>query len=292
MKNTGLFLIITGMSGAGKNFAIKCLEDGGYFCVDNLPTDLIPKFGELFINSSKAIKNAACIVDVRDRNFAKNIVKNLMQLDDLKIKYELLFLDSKNETLLRRFNETRRPHPLSKRSVLAGIKKERKLLREVKGLATIIINTSDFNPKQLKEFLWNKFVNTDNLKKMTVNIISFGFKNGLPPNIDLLFDARFLPNPYYISDLAKKTGDDIEVRDYIFKWPVTEKFMKHLENFIEFLLPQYVKEGKTYLTIGIGCTGGQHRSVMVASLLYDFIKKLDLSTITVTLEHRDKTTIS
>jgi len=276
------------MSGAGKSFTLKCLEDGGYFCVDNLPTDLLPKFGEL-INRSDAniIKKCACVVDARDKLFAGNIVKNLFELDNLMISYEILFLDSTNETLQRRFNETRRPHPLSKKNPIDGIIKERKCLEEIKGLAHHIIDTSTLNVKKLKELLNNNFISDDSSSHMTVNIISFGFKNGMPTNSDLLIDVRFLPNPYYIEKLEKLNGDNKEVRDYIFNWSITKNFLQKFFDFIAFLLPNYVKEGKTYLTIGIGCTGGQHRSVMVASLLYEFINKMHNSKIKTILEHRD-----
>ncbi|MBP7653917.1 RNase adapter RapZ [Candidatus Dependentiae bacterium] len=276
------------MSGAGKSFAVKCLEDGGYFCVDNIPTELLPKFGEILKVSTGEIKNAACVVDVRDKNFTKNIVKTLLQLDNLAINYEILFLDSDNDTLMRRFNETRRPHPLSKKNVLDGIKKERKLLQEIKGLATLVLNTSEFSGKNLKELLWNKFVSGSNSKKMTVNIVSFGFKNGIPHNVDLLIDVRFLPNPYYVDELAELNGDDQKVRDYIFNWNITKEFLNKFFDFISFLLPNYLKEGKTYLTIAIGCTGRQHRSVMTASLLNEFIQNINKPDIVTILDHRDK----
>jgi len=287
-KKNHKLLIITGMSGAGKSFAVKCLEDGGYFCVDNIPTELLPKFGEILKVSTGEIKKAACVVDVRDKNFTKNIVKTLLLLDNLNINYDILFLDSDDDTLMRRFNETRRPHPLSKKNVADGIKKERKLLQEIKGLATLVLNTSEFSGKNLKELLWNKFVSESKSKKMTVNIVSFGFKNGIPHNVDLLIDVRFLPNPYYVDELAELSGDDKKVRDYIFNWNITKEFLKKFFEFISFLLPNYLKEGKTYLTIAIGCTGGQHRSVMVASLTNEFIQKLNNHNIVTILDHRDK----
>jgi len=282
------FLIITGMSGSGKSFAIKCLEDGGYFCVDNLPTDLLPKFGELFKNSGNEIKKIACVIDVRDKHFSENIVNNLLLLDNLEIDYNILFLDSDDDTLIRRFSETRRPHPLSKKNVVNAIKKERQLLQEIKGLATTIIDTSKLTNKQFKELLWEKYVLEKDTHKMSVNIISFGFKYGIPHNVDLLIDVRFLPNPFYVDELVNLTGDDQPVRDYILSWQISKDFLDRFFGFIKFLLPNYVKEGKTYLTIGIGCTGGKHRSVMIASLLNEFIENLNSKNIITRLEHRDK----
>ena len=277
------------MSGAGKSFTLKCLEDGGYFCVDNLPTDLLPKFGELLNHgASSGIKKCACVIDARDKNFSKNIVRNLLELDNLKIHYEIIFLESSDEVLQRRFNETRRPHPLSKKNTADGIQKERKLFEEVKGLANHILDTSTLSVKKLKELLWNNFISDDLSSHMTVNIISFGFKHGLPANVDLLIDVRFLPNPYYVEKLEKLDGDCKPVRDYIFNWSITKDFIQKFFDFISFLIPNYKKEGKTYLTVAIGCTGGQHRSVMIASLLNDFIKGMNNNKIKTILEHRDR----
>jgi UPF0042 nucleotide-binding protein len=287
MPSSCKFLIITGMSGAGKSFALKCLEDQGFFCVDNIPTELLLKFGELVNQSNKGIKKFACVVDVRDKTFTKNIVKVLLELDDIKINYEIVFLECDDNVLMRRFNETRRPHPLSKTNISKGIAAERILLQEVKGLANLIIKTTDFTIKDFKKYISNQFTNITEDKKLNVNIISFGFKKGIPENADLVIDVRFLPNPYYIEELAPKTGNDKEIRDYIFKWSITQKFLDKFFDFISFLLPNYVKEGKTYLTIGIGCTGGQHRSVMVASLLYEFIQSLKAKDIMPILEHRE-----
>lgn len=265
-------VIITGMSGAGKTIAVQCLEDLGYFCVDNLPPVLIPKFAELIEQSRGSIEKVALVIDLRGREFFRALNDALAALqDNPTIHYEILFLDATDSVLVQRYKESRRRHPLAKGGLpLEGIQQERVLLEELKGMATQVIDTSNIKPAQLKAVLTSRFSQIER-NKIHVNIISFGFKYGIPIDADLIFDVRFLPNPHYIDHLRPKTGLDQEVYDYVMKWNETQAFLNKLLDLLQFLLPQYKKEGKSQLVIGIGCTGGKHRSVAIAEYLCKMI---------------------
>lgn len=265
-------LIITGMSGAGKTVAVQSLEDLGFFCVDNLPPLLIPKFAELIEQSGGRIKKVALVIDLRGREFFDTLSDALSRLEEMEhIHYQILFLDSSDQVLVQRYKETRRRHPLAPEGMpLEGILAERRLLEELKGRANLILDSSQMKPVQLKEKIAGYYSNMKS--QMTVNITSFGFKYGIPIDADLVFDVRFLPNPHYIDELRPKTGLDQEVSGYVFQWEQTNEFVERLLDFIGYSLPHYQKEGKSQLVIGIGCTGGKHRSVSIAEYLGEKFK--------------------
>ncbi|MDI3548348.1 MAG: RNase adapter protein RapZ [Halanaerobiales bacterium] len=278
------FLIITGMSGAGKSVALDFFEDMGYFCIDNLPPALIHKFAELCLHSE--LDKIAVVSDIRGREFFAALFSELSQLEKSGIKYEILFLEASDEALIRRYKETRRKHPLDEAGrILDAIHKERKLLEELRGKASMIIDTSKLSKKDLYNELQRiySFHQIDK-QAMSVSIISFGYKYGIPLDADIVFDVRFLPNPYYVNSLKDHTGQEEAVQEYIMKWPITEKFYTKLFDLIEFLLPEYRKEGKSHLMIAIGCTGGKHRSVTTAIKLKDFLLKKGYRVI---VEHKD-----
>ncbi|GAA4718306.1 RNase adapter RapZ [Brevibacillus fulvus] len=276
-------LIITGMSGAGKTVAVQSLEDLGFFCVDNLPPILIPKFAELIKHSGGGIERVALVVDLRGREFFESLTEAMELLNQMSgISSHILYLDANDQTLVSRYKETRRRHPLSPNgSPLEGIHAERRLLQEMKGLANQIIDTSQLKPAQLREKIVNQY--SQQGSNLTINIQSFGFKYGAPIDVDLLFDARFLPNPHYIEELRPKTGCDPEVAEYVFKHSETKEFVHKLLDLLTFTLPHYQREGKSQLVIGIGCTGGKHRSVAIAEHLGDYFSK----EFTVRVSHRD-----
>ena len=279
------FVVVTGLSGAGKTQAIRGLEDLGFFCVDNLPPALIPKFAELCAQSEGKINKIALVVDIRGGGFFDYIYESLNTLKDLGIKCEILFLEASDETLVRRFKESRRRHPLSdKGSTLEGILKERARLEELKGEAHKIIDTSNLTNKQLKEQITSMYGTTSEEQSLTITVMSFGYKYGIPLDADLVFDVRFLPNPHYIDDLRPLTGNDKQVQDYVLDSPVSKTFMRKFSGLMKFLIPHYIKEGKTSLTIAIGCTGGQHRSVTLANKLAE---TLDTKNYNVNKRHRD-----
>lgn len=279
-------VIITGMSGAGKTIAVQSLEDLGFFCVDNLPPALIPKFAELIEQSSGKIGKVALVIDLRGREFFTSLSESLGFLkDNHTIKYEILFLESKDSILVQRYKESRRRHPLAPEGLpLEGIELERKLLEELKGLATQVIDTSDIKPNKLKELIASRF-NNRQARGITVNVTSFGFKYGVPIDADLIFDVRFLPNPHYIDQLRPRTGMDEDVYDYVMKWSETQIFLTKLLDMLNFLIPQYNKEGKSQVVIGIGCTGGKHRSVAIAEFLGKRLETGESETVRVS--HRD-----
>lgn len=255
-------LIITGMSGAGKTVAVQSLEDLGYYCVDNLPPTLIPKFLELMKDSTNNIRKVALVIDLRSREFFEQLYEALDGIGTEKwLEEQILFLDAKDEVLVSRYKETRRSHPLNAEGLpLNGIKLERKMLDEMRGRAQEIIDTSSMAPKELREKIHELYAG-DKEKLFTVHFLSFGFKYGIPIDADLVFDVRFLPNPYYVKQMRPLTGLDREVEEYVFKWADTKVFCEKLLDLFEFMIPQYKKEGKSQLVIAIGCTGGQHRSV-------------------------------
>lgn len=281
-------LIITGMSGAGKTQVMRTLEDLDYFCVDNLPPTFIPKFMEICMQSqgksSKGLK-LALVVDIRGGKFFEELAGVLDKLENNSVKYELLFLDASDATLIKRYKETRRRHPLGTRGGLsASIDKERKVLSTVRDKASLIIDTSDLTNDQLRKKIIAAYGKDGGLPPMNIVIQSFGFKHGVPMDCDMLLDVRFLPNPFYVPELKQLCGNDQSVIDFISKKAVTKEFEKKLEDLTQFLLPLYVKEGKSQLMVGVGCTGGRHRSVYIANLIGAWIKKSGYS---VQVVHRD-----
>ncbi|MDD5259851.1 MAG: RNase adapter RapZ [bacterium] len=282
-------IIITGMSGAGKSSAINVFEDLGFFCVDNLPIILLPKFAEVVAQSGGRINKVALGIDVREGGFLDSLFNTLKELSDLQIKYEVLFLDASTEVLLHRFSETRRRHPLDiegeESSIMEGINKERALLTEIKAKADKIIDTTSLNAKELRDAINESFFSaSDNTRTIRINLVSFGYKYGMPLDADLVADVRFLPNPHCVDELKPYTGNDSKVKDFVLNNPVTQKFLRKYFNLLKFLIPNYIKEGKTYLTIAIGCTGGKHRSVVVTNELEKYLTGRNYD---VKVKHRD-----
>lgn len=268
------FVIVTGISGAGKSTAIKCLEDLGFYCVDNLPPVLIPKFVELCYSSQGKIDKAAVVIDIRGRSLFNDFLAVLNDLSEKGYVIDILFLEARDNVLIKRYKETRRLHPLSgDGKIIDGIVRERELLTDIRNRATHIIDTSNLLTQQLKEEIKNIYVDGNNNEGIIIDTMSFGFKYGIPPDADLVFDVRFLPNPFYIDELKHSTGLNKDVQDYVKKWPQTTKFMDMLKEMIEYLIPYYVEEGKTQLVIAIGCTGGMHRSVTMTELLHEYLVK-------------------
>jgi UPF0042 nucleotide-binding protein len=279
------FVIITGLSGAGKSEMAKSFEDLGYFCVDNLPPVLISKFAELCSQSDGSINKIALVVDIRGGDFFDDIFEALENLEQKGFSYEILFLEAREDVLIRRFKESRRRHPLATTGIISeGIRAERRKLEQLRGKATLIIDTSDLSVRELREKIGQNYDQTAYQEKMLITVVSFGFKNGIPLDLDLMFDVRFLPNPHYVESLRRLNGNCPEVADYVLKWPVATRFLTKLHDFLGFLGPQYLKEGKSNLIIGIGCTGGQHRSVTIANKVGDFLKTEGYRTL---VEHRD-----
>ncbi|AGL03549.1 putative P-loop-containing kinase [Desulfoscipio gibsoniae DSM 7213] len=278
-------VIVTGLSGAGKSQALRCLEDMGYFCVDNLPPTLIPKFAELCAQTDRGINNIALVVDIRGGEFFQALSEVLEQLEQCDIAYEILFLEASDEVLVRRYKESRRRHPLGTHGeVLRNIREERVLLEEIRGRADKIIDTSNLKPQQLKGKLVDLFGSDGASYQLLITVISFGFKYGIPLDSDLVIDVRFLPNPYYDPAMRPLSGNDPVVRDFVFNSPVTTKFMNKFTDLVEFLIPCYIDEGKTTLMIAIGCTGGMHRSVALANHLGEILRGKEYR---VTVSHRD-----
>ena len=264
------FVIVTGLSGSGKSEAMRALEDMGFYCVDNLPPALITKFAELCYQPNSSIDKVALGIDIRGRKFFETLYESLAYLEKENYQYEILYLDCSDDVLLKRYKMTRRNHPLSKNiQIPEGIKMERKILEPLREKASCIIDTTNMKPKDLKEEIGKIYSIGENNPKLTISVVSFGFKHGIPSDCDLVFDVRFLPNPYYIEDLRPKTGDDQEVRDYVMNSKISEEFYAKLTDMIQFLVPHYIEEGKQHLVIGIGCTGGRHRSVTISNLIYD-----------------------
>lgn len=279
------FVVVTGMSGAGKLTAIHFLEDMGYYCVDNLPVRLIDPFMELVSAPGSEVDRVVLGLDVRADKSFDNVEQVLAALREKGYKYEILFIDASDEVLIKRYKETRRAHPVNPTGrVEDGIAKERKILEQIKSSADYVIDTSGLLTRVLKEELTRIFVKGENYKSLMISIMSFGFKNGIPSDADLVFDVRFLPNPFYIDNLKKLTGNDKPVRDYVMSFPEAGEFMEKLTDMITFLLPGYVKEGKNQLVIAIGCTGGQHRSVTIANALAQRLKGGEYG---INLYHRD-----
>jgi len=277
------FLIVTGLSGAGKSLATHSLEDLGFFCVDNLPPALIPKFAEVIKESQGRIRHVALVSDIRGGEFFDQLGAALESLDQSGIRFQILFLDASDEILVRRYEETRRKHPLGG-SVLDGIRAERRRLQPLKERAHRIINTSTLTARELKQELADSFVRTDGRRTLTVTVISFGYKYGIPLDSDLLFDVRFLPNPYYVEALRALPGSSAEIREFVLGAPQTAEFQRRLRELLSYLLPQFTAEGKSHLTVAIGCTGGRHRSVVVGDELARFLREAGY---VVRVKHRD-----
>ena len=279
-------VIVTGMSGAGKSTALNVFEDEGYYCVDNMPIELIPKFIELARGQKKEYCNVALGVDIRSGDALNELDDMLKELSQRHYNYKILYLDSSDEVLVKRYKETRRTHPLAKDDrVDHAIEEERKQMSFLKEHADYILDTSHMLTRELKQELEKIFVENGHYNNLFVTVLSFGFKYGIPSDADLVFDVRFLPNPYYIDELRPKSGNDKEVREYVMDNDKARMFLAKLTDMVEFLIPNYVQEGKTQLVIGIGCTGGKHRSVTLANELYEALSKND--NYGIRIEHRD-----
>ena len=267
------FLVITGMSGAGKSQAMKVMEDMGYYCMDNLPPALLSKFAELCRESKKPIEKVAVVVDIRGGEFFQHLFKGLDELVAMGIGYKILFFDSADSVLIKRYKELRRPHPLTPNgSLVNGIAKERELLQDVKGRANYIMDTSKLTLGMLREEIANIFLEGGEKRNISISITSFGFKNGMLLDGDIVFDVRFIPNPYYIPELKEYNGKTEDIKKYVFKWPQTNIFITKVIDMLSYLIPYYTEEGKTQLVIGIGCTGGYHRSVAIAEKIGEILK--------------------
>ena len=279
-------VIVTGMSGAGKTSALKMLEDMGFYCVDNLPIPLVEKFAELTLSNQGGIRNAALGIDIRSGDELSALDRIFDEWSRKRVPYEILFLDASSETLIKRYKESRRAHPLAGEGRIdSGIEKERLKLAFLKEEADYIIDTSKLLTKELKAELEKIFMANESYKNLYITILSFGFKYGIPSDADLVFDVRFLPNPYYVDELRPKTGEDQEVRDYVMQNGTADIFLNKLYDMLEFLIPGYVLEGKNQLVIAIGCTGGKHRSVTIAKAVYERLKSHE--EFGLKIEHRD-----
>ncbi|MBR4945238.1 MAG: RNase adapter RapZ [Peptococcaceae bacterium] len=277
------FVIITGLSGAGKSNAVKVFEDLGYFCIDNLPAPLIPKFAELCLQSAGKVSKIALVIDIRGDLFLDELNQNLNELSSMNIPYQILFLEASDEVLIQRFKETRRNHPLSPQGTISeGILLERQKLSELRGRAHKIIDTSRLKASELRSELRSQWADISN--ELSVSIITFGYKHGIPIDTDLLMDVRFIPNPFYIPELRPLTGRDPAVQEYVYSSAESQEFLQKFSDLLKFLLPNYSKEGKTHITIGIGCTGGQHRSIALGIKIGQLLEQ---EGYTVNVKHRD-----
>lgn len=280
------FVVVTGMSGGGKRTALKMLEDAGYYCVDNLPVSLVERFMELISMPDSEINKVALGMDVRTDQSFQDATRILRELREKGYDFEILFMDADEQALIKRYKETRRIHPLaSDGRVEEGIRKEREILENIRRTADYVIDTSNLLTRELKEELDRIFVNNEDYNSLMVTIMSFGFKNGIPADADLVFDVRFLPNPFYIDEMRTKTGKDPEVRDYVMSFQESRDFLEKLTDMLLFLIPNYGKEGKYRLVVAIGCTGGKHRSVTLANALFEEMK--DQGEYGLKLYHRD-----
>ncbi len=281
------FIIITGLSGAGKSHAIRALEDLGFFCVDNLPSMLIPTMAEMATRADAGIEKLAIVVDVREGSFLRDFPRVYRKLKTAPgLEPTLIFLEANQDTLVRRFSETRRPHPLAPdRSVTEGIREERSKMTAIRGMADTIVDTSNLTVHELRDVFMRLSRGKRQRNEMVVNLVSFGYKHGVPLDADLVFDVRCLPNPHFVDRLRHMTGRDRPVVQYMRRHASTKEFLDRLSSFLRFALPQYVDEGKSYLTVAIGCTGGQHRSVMMAEALKKTLK--DVKNVRIRVKHRD-----
>jgi UPF0042 nucleotide-binding protein len=281
------FIIVTGLSGAGKSHAIRALEDLGFFCVDNLPTLLIPTLAEMSTREDAGIEKVAIVVDVREGGFLREFPRIHRKLKAMPaLDPKLIFLEANQDTLVRRFSESRRPHPLAPdRSVTEGIREERTKLNSIRGMADMIVDTSNLTVHELRDVFMRMLRGKRQRNEMVVNLLSFGYKHGVPVDADLVFDVRCLPNPHFVDRLRRLTGRDRAVVQYMRRHASTKEFLDKLASFLRFALPQYVEEGKSYLTVAIGCTGGQHRSVMIAEALKKSLA--DVRNVRLRVKHRD-----
>lgn len=284
-KSTSPVLIITGLSGSGKSTVLRALEDVGYFCVDNLPLSLLPPFLQQQAQSTRDSRRIALVMDVRTEGFLKNYARVFRRLERQGYQLHLIFLEADEAALIRRFSQTRRQHPLADRdSISQALRQERDSLASLRRLAHRIIDSSGYNSHQLRELIKAEYSDLTPRQRMWLHLISFAYKNGIPPEADVVLDVRFLPNPYFVEELTSLNGDDPRVREYVLSQSETQAFMEHLYNFLNFLLPLYQKEGKTHLTLAVGCTGGQHRSVVIANLLGEHLAQ---GNYPFTLSHRE-----
>ncbi len=279
-------LIVTGLSGAGKTGVIKALEDVGYYCVDNIPPELIPKFAEICSKAGEGMERVAVVSDVRaGKDMFGEFSEAIDELDEMGLEREILFLDASNEALIKRYKETRRLHPgAGGGRIIDGILKERRLLSAAKAMADHVLDTTDLSAAQLSARIKAMFADSQRTG-IIINVMSFGFKYGIPLDADLVFDVRFLPNPFYIPELKHSTGLETNVHDYVMGFDESRRFLNMLTAMIDFLVPEYIKEGKNQLVIAVGCTGGHHRSVTLAEELYKFLKSDDENSVVIT--HRD-----
>ena len=285
MADSITFVVITGLSGAGKSYAIKCFEDMGFFCVDNLPTTLIPTFADLIARSNHTITRVALGVDVREGEYLTHLLDTMGELRGRGHTVEVLFLEANEEALVRRYRETRRRHPLAlDGNVVDGIRAERKALSTMREVADRIVDTSALTVHQLKDLLIEAYVTPGRRTGLTISLVSFGFKHGVPFDADLVFDVRFLANPHFVEALRPLDGRDARVREFILEHEESREMLRRLQDFLGFVLPAYQREGKAYLTVAIGCTGGRHRSVALVEELKGFLDGLGLAANVI---HRD-----
>ncbi len=284
MRNVRV-VVITGMSGSGKSTALRALEDIGFFCVDNLPVILLPKFLEVQADGARELSKVALVMDLREKYFLEKYTAVFSQMKEMGYRIEILFLDSSDEVLIHRFKETRRSHPLAEKgTVVEGIALEREKLASLRSMADKIIDTSPLNVHQLKDVIQRYCMTSPSDRKLVINLTSFGYRYGVPPDADIVLDVRFLPNPYFVEDLKNLDGNDKKVEDYVMGWEESRTFLDELFKLFEFLIPLYEKEGKSYLNVALGCTGGKHRSVVMLSRLGRFLKDKNYL---VNLSHRD-----
>ncbi len=284
MKNKKI-IIITGLSGSGKTTAINALEDAGFFCIDNLPVILLPKFLELRAETGSEIAKIALVMDLREKGFLQRYPDIFTKLREEGYLFEILFLEASTEALLRRYSQTRRKHPLSEaKNLLEGIQAEREELKDLREAADLIIDTSNYNVHELREIILNHILKAVPAKRMKIYLLSFGFKYGIPYDADLVIDVRFLPNPHFVQELRNLDGTSPKVKKYMDRWKETHIFLKKYLDLLNYLIPHYEKEGKSSLTIAVGCTAGTHRSVSIADAIYRELKK---TTNLITLAHRD-----
>jgi UPF0042 nucleotide-binding protein len=284
MKNIRV-VIITGLSGSGKSTALRALEDIGFFCVDNLPVVLLPKFLEIQADASSEISKVALVMDLRERSFLEKYTTIFSEMKEMGYRIEILFLDASDDALLYRFKETRRTHPLSEKgTIMEGIALERAKLSSLRNMADKVIDTSPYNVHQLKDVTQRYFLSSSTERRLVINLTSFGYRYGLPPDADIVIDVRFLPNPYFIENLKHLDGNDQKVEEFVMGWEESRTFLGELFKLFEFLIPLYEKEGKAYLNIALGCTGGKHRSVVMLNRLGKFLSE---KSYIINVNHRD-----
>lgn len=279
------FIIITGISGAGKSMVAKYLEDAGFFCIDNLPPLLMPKISEIFRQSYGKMDKIAFVIDIRGGELLNDFFPGLEELKQAGHTYEILFMEASDRVVIKRYKETRRAHPLAQEGrLMRGIIEERRVLQKIKDKADYVIDTSNLTPRQLKEEITNIIGENKNYTGLIINLISFGFKYSIPIECDLVFDVRFIPNPFYIESMKRLSGKNDAVRNYVLEMKETQDFLTKLADMLDFLIPNYIKEGKSQLVIGIGCTGGRHRSVAIADAVYKILQDKNHRVV---VEHRD-----